>query len=55
VIGDELARGALREVVVPLVVPPLDFVAAYVEAPNSAHLAAIATIAQDCAGHKREL
>jgi DNA-binding transcriptional LysR family regulator len=55
VIADELARGVLREVALPIPVPPLDYVAAYVEAPNSAHLAAVASIAQDCAGHKTAL
>ncbi|HET6306928.1 MAG TPA: LysR family transcriptional regulator [Rhodopila sp.] len=54
-IADELARGALREVTVALAVPPLDFVAAYVEAPQSAHLATVAAIAQHCAGHNAEL
>ncbi|MGA7806397.1 LysR family transcriptional regulator [Bradyrhizobium sp.] len=55
VIIEELARGTLSEVTAPFSVPPLDYIAAYVEAPHSAHLATVAAIAQACAGHKAGL
>jgi DNA-binding transcriptional LysR family regulator len=55
VIVEELARGTLSEVAAPFSVPPLDYVAAYVDAPHSAHLATVAAIAQACAGHKAVL
>jgi DNA-binding transcriptional LysR family regulator len=55
VILEELARGTLSEVTAPFSVRPLDYVAAYVEAPHSAHLATVAAFAQASAGHKEAL
>jgi hypothetical protein len=51
VIGEELLRGDLKSFELPLTLPPLEYIAAYIEAPQSAHLASIAAMAQDCAGH----
>jgi DNA-binding transcriptional LysR family regulator len=52
VIADELDKGKLQLLDIPVAVPPLDYVAAYVEAPNSSRLAAVTAVAQACAGYK---
>jgi DNA-binding transcriptional LysR family regulator len=55
VIGEELASGILVELLVKLPLPKLEFTASYIEAPQSAHLATVASIAQLCAGHNTAL
>ena len=55
VIAEELARNVLREIPCPVALPALDYTASYVEAPHSAHLATVAALAQECAGHNEGL